>query len=239
MIISNSKRFIFVHLHKCAGTNITRTLEPALSWNDIVCGGTALGECVNRHYKRLYSIHKHSRASEIKRVVGEKIWDDYFTFAFVRNPYARAVSLYTFIGRLVEIRSRGLKKFSRYFTRRSGNDFWSWPLTQAYLQSRSFPEFIRLDNFVNSIGSQPLFSTLSDDGNNRLIVDYVGRMEELDRDFSHVLGRIGLSNLSLEKKRTSLGKADYREYYQDEEDYNLVYELFRTDFEAFGYDRAG
>ena len=39
MIISNSKRFIFLHVPKAAGTSITIMLDAELEWDDIVLGG--------------------------------------------------------------------------------------------------------------------------------------------------------------------------------------------------------
>ena len=38
----------------------------------------------------------HSRASKIRKNVGEDVWNDYFKFAFVRNPFDKIVSQYHF-----------------------------------------------------------------------------------------------------------------------------------------------
>ena len=44
MIISNSHKFIFVHVMKTAGTSVSAALDPWLRWNDIAIGGTRFGE---------------------------------------------------------------------------------------------------------------------------------------------------------------------------------------------------
>lgn len=104
MIISNSRKFIFVHVHKCGGSSIAQALEDKLSWNDVLCGGTPYGERINPVYRSRFAIHKHSTAQAIRGVVGEAVWDDYFTFSFVRNPFARALSLYYFLKKKVQKR---------------------------------------------------------------------------------------------------------------------------------------
>lgn len=236
MIISNSRKFIFVHLHKCAGTNVTRSLSEILSWNDIECGCTRLGESVDKYYMEKYGIGKHSRACEIRAVVGEEIWDQYFTFSFVRNPYSRAVSLFTFIGRLVESRTRGIRKYTRLFKRGGDQQFWSWPLTQAYMASRSFSDFIRNDHFIQAAGSRPQLDFLSAQDSNEIIVDFVGKVERFDEDFSLILERIGLEGIEAGDRRTSSWKPRFHDYYRGQEDYDLISELYRVDFEAFNYD---
>jgi len=38
--------------------------------------------------------YEHSPASEVRRYVGEKIWNSYFKFSFERNPYDKVISYY-------------------------------------------------------------------------------------------------------------------------------------------------
>lgn len=96
MFISNSKKFIYIHLHKCAGTSVEVALSNTLQWNDILIGSTKEGETLQDTYRKLFGLHKHSSAQEIKDVVGDVVWDGFFRFSTVRNPYSLAVSQYTF-----------------------------------------------------------------------------------------------------------------------------------------------
>jgi len=237
MIISNSKKFIFVHLHKCAGSNITRTLSSVLEWNDIECGGTKLGESIQEHYGEKYGIQKHSRAYEIREVVGDEIWNDYFTFAFVRNPYSRAVSLYTFVKQLIDIKTKGVKKFTRLISRSREGQFWSWPLTRACLESGTFSDFIRHEDFASSVGSQPQYLSVSSKDGSEVIVDYIGKVECMKQDFDEVLKRIGIDGISLGVERSSNKKSGFHEYYAGKEDYRIITEMFEKDFECLGYGR--
>ncbi len=47
-----------------------------------------------RKWKRYYA---HSSAREIRKIIGEEIWNDYYKFCFERNPWDRVISYYYFI----------------------------------------------------------------------------------------------------------------------------------------------
>jgi hypothetical protein len=68
-MINRDLACIFVHVIKTGGTSIAT----ALNMNDKKC---------------------HMPASEIRKKVGQKIWNDYFKFTFVRNPFEKIVSQY-------------------------------------------------------------------------------------------------------------------------------------------------
>jgi hypothetical protein len=96
MFISNSKKFIYLHLYKCAGTSVEVALSRTLQWNDILIGSTKAGEALPDTYQELFGLHEQSTAQEIKEVIGDSYWDSHFKFTTVRNPYSLAVSQYTF-----------------------------------------------------------------------------------------------------------------------------------------------
>src|SRR5215467_1875983 len=83
MIISHEYNFIFIHVGKTGGTSNERVLCDYLG---IDFGQTKKGPRGNWW--------KHIWAKGMKKRLGEKVWDDYFTFSFVRNPYDMILSLY-------------------------------------------------------------------------------------------------------------------------------------------------
>ena len=95
--ICNSKKFIFIHLHKCGGTSVERSLDDIMQWNDIMLGSTKYGESVQSQYNDKFGIFKHSSALKTKDLVGDEIWDQYFTFSVVRHPIDRIVSYYSYL----------------------------------------------------------------------------------------------------------------------------------------------
>ena len=102
MYISQSRRFIFIHIVKAAGESVTELFDESGRWNDLPIGGTQFGEAVNRHYQKRHGFYKHSTSQEVRSVVGEQVWNDYFTFTFVRHPYSRILSLYKYAARMVD-----------------------------------------------------------------------------------------------------------------------------------------
>src|ERR1700733_3491931 len=101
MIISHSKRFIFVHIHKAGGTSVEQALDPFLAWNDLILGGSPLGERMQAPYKKKFGLSKHSAVSEIETVCGPRYLEEYFVFSLVRHPLARVCSIYNFVATTV------------------------------------------------------------------------------------------------------------------------------------------
>ena len=79
MFINHQYKFIFIHIPKTAGTSIRNSFD------------------MNGYDKKVVrKSYPHSRCSEVKEYCGEKIWDEYFKFSFVRNPFDRMISFYSF-----------------------------------------------------------------------------------------------------------------------------------------------
>lgn len=95
--INRTKKFIFVHVPKTGGTALSVDLAPLTTIWDIEVGGTHFGELSQAAYEHRFNLRKHSSASEIRRIVGDGVWQDFFTFAMVREPYSRVVSTFRFL----------------------------------------------------------------------------------------------------------------------------------------------
>jgi len=232
MIICNSRRYVFVHLHKTAGTAVTRELEQSLSWNDLSIAGTGEGNANEAWFRKRFGLEMHAGAQTIRDVLGEQIWNEYFTFAIVRNPYRRILSLYTWLDTIY--RDRGLKRLLRFV--RPDRGIWAWPGMQAYLETADFSSFLYHPALVNGApGARPMSDSLCDGG--RLLVDFVGRMEDFDADFATIRERIGLPIVTTERTNASSNLRDLGQYYRSQKDLDEVYNRFVQDFEMFGYEK--
>jgi hypothetical protein len=98
MIISFSRGFVFVHIHKCAGSSIEKQCAPFLQPWDILLGPGRKGVSKIPEFlvKRTTRLRRHSSASEIKGFLGEERYDRMMSFSIVRHPEDRIVSLYKF-----------------------------------------------------------------------------------------------------------------------------------------------
>jgi hypothetical protein len=228
MIISNSNRFIFIHVPKCAGSTITNLLSPHSRWNDIELGVTTLGEAVQQPYQQRFRLWKHAGADLVREVLGEKLFGSYFKFAFVRNPLFRVMSFYTFI-----------QKLHCHPSEQVRNMVSQWPISEALRESADFAEFIRHPRFVEPSMSRLLTETGTPGP--RVLVDFVGRVEHFDHDIATVFDRIGLPLTERVDRRNESGQSGQRlrDFYSSEEDLEVVYRRFPGDFELFGYSLEG
>ena len=84
-MINHEHKFIFIHIPKCAGMSIGRTLINLTNENEIVGLDTLTPK--PEDYCG-FKIH-HNRFDE-------QMWKDYFVFTFIREPKDRLYSQYTY-----------------------------------------------------------------------------------------------------------------------------------------------
>lgn len=86
-MISHKHKFILIRVPKTASTTISRTLDPYFD----IRGQAIIPGTDNAYY--------HHRTSQYMKSHFDKMnwnFDNYFKFAFVRNPFAREVSLWKY-----------------------------------------------------------------------------------------------------------------------------------------------
>lgn len=242
MIVCHSKKFIFVHLHKTAGTSIKEAIVPFLDPEDLFIGVAADGPVELGPPSLLKQLQKHSSAAEIANTIGLKKWNAYFKFTLVRHPFDRLVSLYEFFHRVKRnnLKRPGLLK-SLFFQQKDllesidpNQKPWNWPGMQALLSTDSFSEFIRSEHLAHERGAAPQTDSLTND-HGELMVDFVGQLETLAEDWQRICERtqvqVPLAHENQSHRRhQSLGD------YWSEEDIEFASEKYRSDFELLGYE---
>jgi len=157
-------------------------------------------------YDELHDPH-HLGIQRIKENLPDKIFQSYFKFGTVRNPWDREVSRYKF-----------LQKYKKS------------PLSK-YCQG-SFNEYLFKFNELDSKNPHLInYNVLKIDG--KIGVDYVMKFENLQEDFNIVCDKIGIPRLKLPHKNKTPHK-HYAEYY-DDETRELVAKCYAKDIEYFGY----
>lgn len=219
MIVNHTHRFIFIHVPKAAGTSLTRKLSELTRYCDQEIGGTAHGKMVTAYYQTRYGLTKHARALTVRKIVGDAVWEDYFTMAFVRNPYTRIVSAFEFLKGWKECPAR-----HRDILDRLGS-------TQSFLESSYWIE----NEGPDHIFSPQTYWTCDRIEKGRVLLDHVGRTETLEADMQLALKRIGVAveNPMIEKANRSARR--HGEIRWTPELVARVQERYAADFKTFGY----
>jgi len=99
MIISHKHKFIFFKTRKTAGSSLQVALAQHCGPDDIITGQYRLGIDDHSHsaglnMDKFFTHHPHPELIPVKNFLTKEVWDSYFKFAFVRNPFDVAVSRY-------------------------------------------------------------------------------------------------------------------------------------------------
>ncbi len=241
MILNRTYGFLFVHVPKTAGMAVSRDLSRFNAPRDVhLCEPY---DALNIQYGKDYSLRKHSTASEIRLAIGDEEFNPLFKFAFVRDPYTRAHSLFRFL---------------KYNYRQ-----WEHSDVDSKIMDTfdTFDQFVASD-FFQTQGPDRIFEQqglwLADD-NGELMVDRVARMEELESELRDIYAVIGLpsaekveavnvsgrggllsrlaSRLPLARQMLSprIVTPDLTQVYRSEETRHIVAARYARDFKMFGY----
>ncbi len=234
MLISHDYKFIFIHIGKTGGTSIERTLCEYLDVDFETTKKSPDGEW-----------WKHIWAKDMRKRVGEKLWDDYFTFAMIRNPFDMILSLYSMYTQYPEYTNPKLhpdlyhpwNQYSSFedFIRCMGSQshqpdkLWRHQLNKLGVKSQ-MNVWNSLENLQTSYLTE---NWKGQDGRGSILVDYVGRFENIDEDFHYICDHLGLPQLDLTMTGETKHKSFYGIYEDDTEE--IVRKHFKMDIERFGY----
>jgi len=238
MPVSHKHKIILVHIPKTGGTSVEAALGMHAKKDNI---GLVPYKRQSRDYHNMYGAGmQHMTLSEIKQhyskagfssyesfgglkhqadvvfdMLGVKgrennIFNDYLKFVVVRNPYDRLVSHFSWMD----------GKWHKNIE----------PTKEEFVQ------------FVDKMMSEKLYETdlhlipqhqyIMVDGD--IAVDKVIRIENLAEEFAVLCDELGI-NACLKKRMASKHK-DYLFYYDDNTK-EVIYDLYRKDFELFDYPR--
>ena len=220
MLISHKKKFIFIHIFKTAGTSITENFVPYARLIDKIAHQYYPTKKAINGINRLFGIsgkgsqwatgfHKHASALEIKKKLNAEVFDTYFKFAFVRNPYDWLVSYY-------------------YYVQES-----AYHPEYKKIKGIGFEDFIPW--YINQ--SPHTMSSFLVDEKGNTIVDYIGKLETLNNDIINISDKLNIPVKKISKRNVTHKRKDknYNEYYTPKT-LKLVNDYFKKDFELLGYD---
>ena len=194
MIICDDKKFAFIHVYKTAGTSVRSFFinHPDISIRD--------------------PFGSHIRIDQLHNL--DPRTKDYFTFAFVRNPWDWQVSLYHYV--------KGAPKHRHHHivSKQSFPEYLDWVASRIDKQHETGETNIQQRDYLLKDG--------------KIAVDFIGRFESINEDFHKILKKIGLPAKGLPHTNKSKRPSSYKEMYNNETR-DLVAKYWAGDIELFNY----
>lgn len=171
-----------------------------------------MNQTIRHHYADVFPGNAHATAAQIRSAFPDE-WASYYKFAFVRNPWAHAVSDYYW-----RLHSRAVSdvSFSEYIARLEDLD-------------RPDPENLRpavISNWdIYGIGDE-------------IAVDFIGRFETLKEDLATVGGHLGLKlDLNTAASKTGVRKKNrpVSDHYNEATD-AAIRRIYAREIAHFNYE---
>jgi chondroitin 4-sulfotransferase 11 len=176
------------------------------------CGGTSIEQALN-----LPKIH--DTALQRRDLIGAEAWERLKTFSIVRHPYAKVISHYNY----------------RAKTGQTGLD-------DSHIGLNDWVRAAYRDRDPRYYDNPLMFAPCRDwlvDEEDRIIVDYIGKLETIAEDWMKIRELIGAkADLPVLNTTTRAGSGKARPADLLEPETRAVLdEVFARDFDSFGYDR--
>lgn len=205
-MISHQHRCIFVHIPKCGGTSIEDMLWPEPRKTEDLWMGFV--DKYNNKYQT--GGLQHLLARQIREEVGADVFEDYYKFSFVRDPWDRMVSQFEY--------TRCRKDLMKFIGLKARDGFKRY---LDLIQERKHVQWEKQAEFVT-------------DEDGKIIVDFVGRLEDIASGMATVYKELGLDMIDVPHSKKSRRRSCV-DYY-DDESRDLVSRLYKEDIELFGYE---
>ena len=213
-MICHELKTIFIHIPKTAGVSVTHAIMSHITGRDT---SGEIGH-LSSELKEQFSVRNKQKHKQARKFVPEDIsqnlWNEYYKFTFVRNPWDRAVSEFHWRHSLEKRKpSTDFKEFLNYCGER--------------IQDKNNS---KRDIYWTHAQTQKSYVT---NHNGKLILDDTFRFEDMDNNIKIISEKLNVPiNL---KKHNSSRHHHYRDYY-DEESKEMVSKLYKEDIEMFGYE---
>ncbi len=224
-MVNDTYKFVFLHVAKTGGRSVNLLLKERAGLE---------GVFNTQKIDPEIDVLGRMLGLEAKAFAGDDRWAYYFTFAFSRNPWDRAVSIYAHMK----------TDYERFCS--SGTD--PEQISGKALLYHSILEALNLeakdltfDHFLHEVVRDKAFSNYHwdkqinalGDEDGRIIFDFVGRFERLQEDFDYACSEIGLPQMELPHYNKS--KREHWKTYYNADTYKTLAKCYAEDIEILGY----
>ena len=243
--INHNNKAIYIHIPKCGGCYIRDVLKNKYGFHEITINkhcnydefidntkNILLENEKNEYYK--HSINKMGkyRFFYSHQDINKDIFDNYFKFTFVRNPYTKIISAYLYLKRVL-------------YESKDENVIKTFPENKDYFVN--FKTFIQNYDKINIVSYCHAFITQYEqlvDFSNNICFNYIGKQENLDTDLLNILTILNITNISHEDYlhfniRHNVSNNEFNDIYEyyDETIFLFINKHFEKDFEVFNYKK--
>ena len=203
-----------MHIAKTGGTSVRAALAP-LRWRDPLYIPQFIASRLSHFtgHRIASKLPRHAKIVAAKEMLPRELFNKLFKFAFVRNPWDLQVSSWHHLRRERPHLVEHIPDFQ---------SFIRWKL------DKDRPYQYHIDTSIE------LQTDYLKDLDGSVLVDYIGRYENLQADYEEICLRIGIKPPPLPHKRQAKDRTDYRTYY-DEETALLIADFFKMDIELLDY----
>ena len=219
MRLSLKHKFVYISIHKTGSETVRSLLDP---YTDI----TSCGE-------RKTICYHHIPAKKMKYYFDERYnkaeqkhwnWNKFFKFTTVRNPWARKLSTFSYIKKRAEEFKKVDLGFDNWFREKA---------LRIDAECANFKEYLKKYCEPNKKRNRQLDWILDNDGNNML--DFIGKVENLDNDMKYAFKQIGLPEPKLVHTNKS-NHLPYMDVYDEQWMIDKVAERYKDDIKYFDYE---
>jgi hypothetical protein len=204
MVVCHRRKIIFVHIPKTGGTSVEEMLTDygmfTLEFHGVL-GGRAL---------------HHFTAIELMSALGKNMFNNYYKFAFVRNPYEKMVSEYYWC-RIPGVGFRNKQSF---------NDFIKY--VENIVKNKKFYTNIYHDHFI------PQYYFIFN--NKQLLVNDVYKFEDIKIALPLIKEKLKIRGPILHTNKNRF-KSNADKLVLTDEQKEKIYNLYKIDFDVFNYNK--
>ncbi|QNJ96715.1 sulfotransferase family 2 domain-containing protein [Constantimarinum furrinae] len=210
-MISHEHKCIFIHIPKTAGTSILSFFYPNITFKTGKPDYDRLfGWCPER---RIHMQHATSKTLLETGLISQEVWNTYFKFTFVRNPWDKSYSDYIWMQKFAGVKG----SFKNYIEKeKEFKSILTDNSNHSYLGDHLMPqsEFFDLDG--------------------KYALDYVGRFENFSQDISTIMKKLDIAQDFNKYENKGTRKSDYSLFYKNS-DKRRVDRKYKVDIENFNY----